>query len=81
MSDKENLKNWLMQFKYVRTSQILAWGTKFYSNRADRNARVLREEGFLRRLDGEETARVFGETKELGYEVMKTDPSGQGCLL
>lgn len=90
-TDKDRLKSWLLvqkmsQGKYVRTSEIIRWGViGGYSNRADRNARELREEGFLRRLSSEETKRIWGKTEELGYEVVGDKPEiqeieGQLCF-
>lgn len=49
----------------------MRWGSNGgYSNRADRNARILRVEGFLRRMSHDETQNVFGPTDELAYEVV-----------
>jgi hypothetical protein len=81
LTGKQRLKDFLSTKRYVRTSEILRWGSNGgYSNRADRNARILREEGFLRRLTKTETKEVFGETNELAYEVVtayKEDNNGQ----
>jgi hypothetical protein len=71
LTAKQRLIEWLSTKQYVRTSEIMRWGSNGgYSNRADRNCRELRQEGFLRRLDHEETKRIFGETKEQAYEVV-----------
>lgn len=70
MNAKENLKSFLSSKKYWRTSEIIKFGADNFSNRADRNARVLRSEGFLKRLSLEETKKIFGNTKEQGYEVL-----------
>lgn len=86
MTAKDRLKHWLKSKRYVKTSEIIRWGANGgYSNRADRNARILREEGFLRRMTHEETQRIFGKTNELAYEVILnsqyvTDKAGQMCL-
>jgi len=84
MNAKENLKTWLLTKKYVRTSEIIRWGCNGgFSNRADRNARQLREEGFLRRLSSDEIKALGIETNEGIYEVMGeskhlvAEPNGQ----
>ena len=73
---KDKLKSWLQEQKYqgnkiILTSSILSWGSTHFSNRAGRDARVLREEGFLRRIPREELLKlgVHG-SKELAYEVL-----------
>ncbi len=72
MTDKDRLKQYLMSKKHWKTSQIIRWGcTGGFSNGAERNARRLREEGFLRRLNKAETEMRWGKTAEKGYEVME----------
>jgi len=71
MTDKDKLKQRLKSQRYWRTSEIIALSSELFSNRCERNARILRGDGFLRRLSKDETFRVWGETRELGYEVME----------
>jgi hypothetical protein len=52
---------------YVRTSDVIRWGTKNFSNRADRDARLLAESGTIRRLTEEEKRRYFGLISEDVY--------------
>ena len=80
-SDKQRLMEWLSKKRYVKSSEIIKWGAENYSNRAMRNAQNLRETGQLRRLSKRETERIFGKTRELGYEVIsvnyQTQKNGQ----
>lgn len=69
LTDKDRLWNWLKTKGYVRTSEIIKWGTENFSNRADRNARVLAEEGKLVRMDKQKKLRYFGNIREEVYEV------------
>lgn len=57
-SKREMLLDWIIEYlethNWLRTSQIIAWGTKNFSNRADRDARQLCSEGRFRRMTEEE---------------------------
>ncbi len=71
MTAKDRLKTWLLTKQYVKTSEIACWGAMGgLSNRAMRNARVLANGGFLRRLNRQETQKIFGRTSELAYHVI-----------
>jgi len=72
---KDKLKSWLQEQKdqgnkIILTSSIISWGSTHFSNRAGRDARVLREEGFLKRIPRAEMLEMGVHTKELAYEVL-----------
>ena len=69
LSDKDALWEFLKTRKYVKTSEIIRWGVNNYSNRSDRNARIVAREGRLRRLTDEEVMSHFGVLGEGVYEV------------
>lgn len=71
LTSKERLWNWLKEQEFVKTSSIIAWGVQNYSNRADRNARQLAQEGKLIRLTDEEKAFRFQNCREDVYRVIK----------
>lgn len=61
---KEKLLDFMREKKWAKTSEILAWGLANYSNRADRNARQLAQDGCLRRMSGDEKIFRFGKIAE-----------------
>jgi len=69
---KERLVKFLRQypFNFIRTSEIILWGTREFSNRADRNARELSSDGFLERLSKEEAVLNGFNTREGIYRIM-----------
>ena len=71
MTAKDRLERFLKGYpqKFIRTSTILDWGVKCYSNRAGRNARNLCELGKLRRLTREESILNGYKTSEGIYEI------------
>lgn len=69
LDDKERLWHFLKQRKFVRTSEIIRWGSNNGSNRADRNARDFAERGLMRRLTEDEVERLYGRIGEGVYEV------------
>ncbi len=77
MTSCDKLRQWLTTQKlrgklYIKTSQIFAWGVKFHSNRAARNARSFAERGqYLRRLTAEQKYNLgFQNQKEGIYEII-----------
>ena len=70
-SKKSQLLEWIKQKHYVKTSEILLWGTQNYSNRASRNARQLTQDGNIRRLSHQEIILHFGKISEAVYEYIK----------
>ncbi len=70
---KNRLRAFLRQYpeKFIKTSEIMHWGTNGgYSNRADRNARELAREGFLRRLSRYEATLNGFNTREGIYKII-----------
>ena len=63
-SAKDKLWDWMKERPYTKTSEVLKWGTKNFSNRAFRNAQTLATEGKIRRLTDDETHKLFGFIKE-----------------
>lgn len=70
-SKKEQLLDYIKSIHYARTSQIIAWGVRNYCNGASRNARLLAEEGRIKRVSEEEKLFRFPETKEDYYEFVR----------
>jgi hypothetical protein len=64
LSKKEQLRLWIKSKEFARTSEVIRWGSDNFTNRADRYARDLAEEGFLRRLTLEEERFRGFKTKE-----------------
>lgn len=71
MTDKDRLWEWLKGQEFVKTSAIIAWGSRNFSNRADRNARQLASEGKLVRISDEEKAFRFQNCREDVYRIIK----------
>jgi hypothetical protein len=69
-SKKEQLLSYIRALRYVKTSEVINWGSDHYSNRADRDARQLAQEGKIRRLSKEERMLRFGNIKEFVYEAL-----------
>ena len=61
---KEKLLAWASEKQYIRTSEVIAWGSKNFSNRALRNMQQLAQDGLFVRLTDEEKLREFGCIKE-----------------
>lgn len=62
---KEQLYLFIREKVYCRTSDVIRWGSDNFSNRADRDARLLAAEGKIRRMTPEEKVfRGFGKSKE-----------------
>ena len=70
LSKREKLLQFIKEKHYIRTSEIIAWGVRNFSNRADRDARLLAEEGEIKRLSDSEKMFRFGGTKEGIYEFV-----------
>jgi len=68
-SKKESLKDWLRGKLYVRTSDIIRWGSEHYCNGSDRIARQLAEEGFMKRLSKQEKKNACFNTAEGVYRL------------
>ena len=61
---KELLKNWLREQKVVKTSDVIRFGLQNYYTRAERTARELAEEGYIRRIDESTKQEHYGNIKE-----------------
>jgi hypothetical protein len=51
---REQLLLFLRSQEFTKTSDVIRWGSMNFSNRAERDARQLAEEGLIRRLTDEE---------------------------
>lgn len=69
MSKKIELLEWLLTKGTVKTHEVIEWGYRNYSNRADRDKRILAERGLIRKLSEWEKKIRGIETKEAVYEV------------
>ena len=71
-SKRQMLLDWFRKSKkkYIRTSDVIKWGIENYSNRSERDARSLREEGHIVRLSKEEKLAARLKTKEDLYQVL-----------
>ena len=70
VSKKEQLYNWMKQKKYIKTSDVALWGTQNHCNRAMRNARILAEEGKIKRMDEWLKISIYGSTKGQAWVVV-----------
>jgi len=70
LTKKEQLFNFIRDKVWVRTSEIIAWGSRNYYNRAERTARDLATEGKIRRMPEELKKLRFKETREEVWEVV-----------
>ena len=68
---KELLLEFIKQRHYVRTSEVIRFGSDHFDNRADRNARQLATEGRIKRISDEEKLFRFQATKEDIWEFVK----------
>ena len=68
---KTRLYLWLRERKWAKTSEILRWGTDNYSNRADRNCRLLAQEGKIKRMDKQKKICYFGHIAEEVWEIIQ----------
>lgn len=63
-SKKDQLYNFIRDKKWVKTSEIILWGTKNYYNRADRTARDLAKENKIMRMSDDKKNFYFNHSKE-----------------
>jgi hypothetical protein len=62
---KEQILDFIKDRRWARTSDIIEFGTSIYYNRAERTARDLATEGFIRRATEEEKTRMgMGKMKQ-----------------
>lgn len=55
------LLKWMKQVKRAKTSTVISWGTLNFCNRAERDARLLAEKGWLRRMSPKKKSRFYVE--------------------
>jgi hypothetical protein len=70
LSKKEELFNFIRDKLWCKTSDIIAWGSKNYYNRAERTARDLASEGKIRRMSEEHKTFRFKNIKEDVWELV-----------
>jgi hypothetical protein len=67
-SKKEKLKDWILdrivRVNWVRTSDVIAWGSENYNNRALRTAQEFCAAGLYRRMTDQEKDRYSLFSKE-----------------
>lgn len=63
-SKKDMILDYIRERKWVRTSDVIKYASSIHSNRGDRDARKLAEEGKIKRMSEEEKLFRFGGTKE-----------------
>ena len=69
-SDKDRLYDFIKSRSPVKTSDVIAWGGRNHSNRAERNARLLATEGKIQRMDSCKKMRYFGSIGQDVWEVV-----------
>lgn len=63
-TSKQQLADFIKEKHIVKTSDVIRWGVKNYSNRADRNARLLAAEGMIERMSDQDKNFYFPGIKE-----------------
>lgn len=65
LSKKNQLKIWLKEKEFAKTSEVVSWGLRNYHIRAERDCRDFAGEGLIRRLTSKEkTFRGFSKSIE-----------------
>jgi hypothetical protein len=73
---KQALYDWMVaQHRPIKTSEVIRWGSDHFSNRADRNARQLANDGKIERLSDTEKQQLFGNIKEDVWRVVTKEPT------
>ena len=67
---KEQLLDFIRDKVWCRTSEIIAWGSQNFYNRAERTARDLATEGKIRRMPDHLKELRFPRTKEEVWEIV-----------
>ena len=67
---KDQILDFIREKTWVRTSEIIAFGSRIYYNRAERTARDLATEGQIRRMPEELKKLRFKETREEIWEII-----------
>lgn len=63
-SKKDMLRDWILSRNWAKTSDVIFWGAKHYSNRAMRDAQQLCQDGIIKRMSDSDKKFIFGEIKE-----------------
>jgi hypothetical protein len=67
---KQQILDFIKQKKWVRTSEVIAFGLSIYTDRGDRYARDLASEGKIRRMPKDLKNFRFNNTKESIWEFV-----------
>lgn len=70
VTKKEQILWFIRDKKWARTSDVIRFGLSIYTNRGDRYARDLAEEGLIRRMPEDLKNFRFGHTKEEVWEYV-----------
>ena len=73
---KDELLKKIKRHSYMKTSSVIRWGINNHTNTASRKARLLCEEGKIKRMDKETSLRLFGKMKEKIWVLVK---KGEQC--
>ena len=63
-SAKELLLQEIKKRKVMKTHEVIEWGLKNFSNRAERNMRCLAREGKVKRMSDYDKRMAYGNLKE-----------------
>jgi len=69
-SAKDMLYDYIKQKKWVRTSEVIKFASDNFSNRGDRDARLLASEGKIKRMNEQKKLHLFGPIREDVYEII-----------
>ena len=69
-TSKEKLLDFIQLRKIVKTHEVIEWGVRNFSNRADRDARQLAEEGKIKRMEDSRKRFLFPECREDVWELV-----------
>jgi len=72
-TSKEKLLDFIRVRKVVKTSDCIKFASNNYSNRGDRDARQLAEEGKIKRMDEGRKKFLFPECREEIWELCVTE--------
>lgn len=70
LTKKEQLYLFIKGKEFVRTSEVIRWGTENFSNRAERDARQLAQDGLIVRMDDSEKRFRGFNTKEDIWKIV-----------
>lgn len=70
MSKKDLLLCEIRDKHYMKTSDVIRFGSQNFSNRADRDMRALAADGLVRRLSDQQKIMIFGNIREDVWEFV-----------